>query len=1602
MRMNRVIIPVSLVLVTLLFFIGLGDALAMSDPPSIDRAKEQPASSPVLQTTVTPTLTLITPSSPQPVTATIDIPVMISDAIDLTAFEFDLSLDLNLVQVSGVSLSGTFGDTAVSCDAAVSRCAVALGPLGQPAGTAVGGYSYGNGPGFTGSGLLATLHLQPTGESGTVTLDILNPLVADTTANLTVPDVQGASFEVIRRNPLAGFIAGKTLNAAQLEDGASITAYSSVWSTSTTYQPENAIDSSESTRWRTGSGQSSNQFLKVQIANGQDYVIDTLFLKGSSSSVGPQDFELRVSTTTDDDAAFTTVFAGTVPQDNSRHEFNFPPVKASYLQLVILNNYGGTYIETYDFDVLTRDREGGIVSLIEGPPASIAGFSSQYSSSLAPENAIDDNTGTYWRPASGQITDQWIKVDLSGSSHTIDRVQLQSRTSGVAVRDFEIRVSTTTADDAAFTTVFSGTAANNSTLQEFSFAPTEARYVQLFIKNNHGNTCCTDVSVFKVLTTDGANVARLEGVGAAVIDYSSQYSTSYLPEYAVDYNSSNLWISGNGLNTDQFIKLRLLGGESYLIDRVLIRGNSGSTSPKNFQVRVSNTTPDNAAFSVAYNGTLPSDGLTHWVTFPPVEAKYVELFIFDNYGSSLIYVYEFRVFASDLGGAIVPFDNLSKDFDGIVTNWDWNFGDGNTSTEEHPIHTYAAPGTYTVSLTVTDNDGLTDTASLVYTVQEPPTADFTFSPAVPNEGQTTYLTDASQGANNVPIVGWLWEFDYTTTQLTSQNPTTSFPDNGTYVIKLTATDSHLLTSFVTKTITTTNAPPTVFAGSDQTIFVEGTLPLNTTVSDPGTDDISTLTCDWDFGDGQTAQVLNCNSTSARVPHTYTEMGNYVATLTVTDKDGASTSDSLNVNVIKRDSQVIIFGARSINPFEAEVKAGLFDVVDWDNTLPGRVISFTWDTEVVTGTTDSNGIATVVAPLGLGREVTLTATFNGDRIYNAASDTNVLRVATTLPSGDIVFMIDESGSMGDDQAEVRNRVNNIADQLGFAIDYQFGLVGFGAYFGTNYAGEPHILTPLTSDLDTFRTAVGNLVASGGFEPGFEATILGMSESMGFREGAGVCTIIITDEDADYSSQAPATRADALAALNARDAIFLGIVNPGSGNTSNDYGPNVGSLSEATGGAVFNIINFRNNPGPVLSAIVDDCAQAIIESAPPDLVVSKTDGLDSVDAGSTLDYTITITNNSIQDAMGVLITDTLPLNTTFVSASDGGSAVNDTVTWPAFTLPFATTITRTVTIQVSTVFTEDTVITNTVTAVDDGVNGVDPTPENNTATDTTTVIAITNRPPDAVDDFASTLERTPVVIDVLANDSDPDNDPLTVITFTQPLSGTAVLNQSGITNTITYTPVDSFYYGVDTFDYTISDGNGGEDTATVTVDVTPLPICELYPIALHVDTLAAAQPGDILPDIFNGANPGNFGWLTWTGSTSANTLATSLTPPGDSYTYVNIYDPDDHIVSVGDWVQGKPGVTNANPVRQALEALATLDSFVIPVWDIVEDGGSNTNYHVVDFALVKLIDFQVPEENRITAQFLGYTLCGEHELPESNGAEAVEITTAPFLLPVDEPR
>jgi len=186
--------------------------------------------------------------------------------------------------------------------------------------------------------------------------------------------------------------------------------------------------------------------------------------------------------------------------------------------------------------------------------------------------------------------------------------------------------------------------------------------------------------------------------------------------------------------------------------------------------------------------------------------------------------------ATDLGAS---FDaSGSFDPDGTVTAYAWNFGDGTTATGKAATKQYSAGGTYTVTLTVTDNRGGTATATKQITVIAPnvaPTASFTAT----QQDLTTALDATASKDPDGTIAGYAWNFGDGTT---GSGATTSktYSGAGTYTVTLTVTDNRGATATVTRTVTATKPAPVrpsasntgVPAGTKLTVY-NGDLTITT-------------------------------------------------------------------------------------------------------------------------------------------------------------------------------------------------------------------------------------------------------------------------------------------------------------------------------------------------------------------------------------------------------------------------------------------------------------------------------------------------------------------------------------------------------------------------------------------------------------------------------------------------------------------------------------------------------------------------------------------------------------------------------------------------------
>ncbi|WP_210649111.1 PKD domain-containing protein [Nocardioides sp. SYSU D00065] len=242
----------------------------------------------------------------------------------------------------------------------------------------------------------------------------------------------------------------------------------------------------------------------------------------------------------------------------------------------------------------------------------------------------------------------------------------------------------------------------------------------------------------------------------------------------------------------------------------------------------------------------------------------------------------------------------TTDAQGDTIRYAWSFGDTATSTAANPSRTYAGPGTYTVTLVVSDVWGKSATATRTVTIEEPssnnaPTAVIasgtctTFTTcAMSATGSSDPDTASGDGIRNYQ---WSWGDGTADTLGTSASQSHVFPQAGTYTVTLRVIDKWGRSSApVTRTVTTQAEP----AGNNapSVTFTTSCSARTCTTNSSGTSDadggIRSYSYDW--GDG------TATSTTANATHAYVAAGTYTIALTVTDNWGRSTTVNRTVTV----------------------------------------------------------------------------------------------------------------------------------------------------------------------------------------------------------------------------------------------------------------------------------------------------------------------------------------------------------------------------------------------------------------------------------------------------------------------------------------------------------------------------------------------------------------------------------------------------------------------------------------------------------------------------------------------------------------------------------
>ncbi|MFS4505797.1 PKD domain-containing protein, partial [Clavibacter sp. Sh2141] len=314
--------------------------------------------------------------------------------------------------------------------------------------------------------------------------------------------------------------------------------------------------------------------------------------------------------------------------------------------------------------------------------------------------------------------------------------------------------------------------------------------------------------------------------------------------------------------------------------------------------------------------------------------------------------------------------SASTDADGTVASYAWDFGDGSTGTGPTPTHAYAAAGTYTVALTVTDDKGLTGTASTQVQVTAPPV---NREPTAVITSTTTDLVANLDGrASSDPdgaIASYAWEFGDGTT---GTGPSIAHPyaTAGTYTVALTVTDDKGATGRTTVSVTVT-APPVNQAPVARFTSTAANLVASLDASASTDPDGTVAGWSWAFGDGT-------SGTGRTTTHAYAQAGTYQVALTVTDDKGLATTTTSPVTVQAPASNVL-----------AQDSFGRAVATGWGTADLGGAWRVTGGTNIVKV---QDGVGQVVSPKGETRTMSL------DAVSTTSSDVSATFSLDSVPTG----------------------------------------------------------------------------------------------------------------------------------------------------------------------------------------------------------------------------------------------------------------------------------------------------------------------------------------------------------------------------------------------------------------------------------------------------------------------------------------------------------------------------------------------------------------------------------------------------------------------------
>ncbi len=245
-----------------------------------------------------------------------------------------------------------------------------------------------------------------------------------------------------------------------------------------------------------------------------------------------------------------------------------------------------------------------------------------------------------------------------------------------------------------------------------------------------------------------------------------------------------------------------------------------------------------------------------------------------------------------LGDELIFSAEESNDPDGTIEGYLWDFGNGDERTEETVTYRFPETGSFTVTLTVTDNEGAQSSAILYLSVSpalmenEHPNAQFTALASSYVNLPVSFDGGASSDADG-DIVSYRWDFG-DGSQALGRTASHRFEVSGNYEVILTVRDDDGAEHSTSRTIAIqapAGTPPAADAGSDVITLVGREITFIGSASADSDGEISEYI--WDFADGNMAF-------GETATHSYDEPGSYTVVLSVLDNEGNIASDSITV------------------------------------------------------------------------------------------------------------------------------------------------------------------------------------------------------------------------------------------------------------------------------------------------------------------------------------------------------------------------------------------------------------------------------------------------------------------------------------------------------------------------------------------------------------------------------------------------------------------------------------------------------------------------------------------------------------------------------------